>query len=174
MPRKARGVHTNPSKVGEHNFPPGYTDTRKDPDNSLQFVLPIYHIGQKNRQDYKGLWDEENLTKAVNDYFQYCHDHKVKVSKVSLALYLGISKDQLWEWVAKPAKYGFKSEVAKAAFDLIESCYIERAEMYPTANLFLLRTSHGHVEKSQVEVNTSNSTSSEDIDEAIKKLGLDK
>lgn len=174
MPRKPRGIHARPENAGAHNLPEGYADTRKDPDNSLQFTLPIYHIGQKNRRDYKGLWTEEQLETEIGNYFQYCLEHSVKPSKAGIGLWLGVGKDTMHTWVRESAKYGFKSIIAKEAFDLIESCYIERAEQYPTANLFLLRSSHNHVEKSQVDVNTSTSTTAEDVDEAIKKLGLDK
>ena len=101
-------------------------------------------------------------------------EKSVKPSKAGIGLWLGLNKMTLHEWASDPVRYGFKSVIAQQAFDLIESCYIERAEQYPTANLFLLRSSHNHVEKSQVDVTTSNQTSAEDIDEAIKKLGLNK
>lgn len=177
MPRKSKGVHTNPTKAGEQNLPVGYAEKNRDEDNTVAGILPIYKKGMENRENYKGLWDEESLAKEIQAYFDYCADNNVKLAKVGISLWLGISKSQMFEWAKEKVKYGFKSDLINQAFDIVELSYIGRAEKYPTANLFLLRTSHGHIEQSKMDI-TSNgqavNTSPEEVNDLISKLGLDK
>jgi hypothetical protein len=175
MPRKAKGVHARPEDAGVKNLPEGYADKNRDSENVMVGIMPIYKKGMVNRQNYKGIWEREDLEREIQAFFDYCTDNEVKVAKVGLSLWLGIGKSQMYEWVANPAKYGFKSEIMRDAFDLIEFSYIGRAEKYPTANLFLLRTSHGHVETSKLDINNTNApTNTEDVNDLVSKLGLDK
>ena len=175
MPRKAKGIHGRPENAGLKNMPEGYADKNKDEDNVLAGVLPIYKMGFKNRENYKGIWTEEDLGKEIMAYFEYCESNNVKVAKVGISLWLGISKETMYEWVRNPAKYGFKSDLMKMAHDMIEGSYIGRAEKYPTANLFLLRTSHGHIEQSKIDISTNNTEVGQDeVNDLVSKLGLDK
>jgi len=174
MARKNKGIHTSPEKAGEKNFPEGYAEKNQDPTETTSNIMPIWFQGMKNREDYKGLWTEDSLQEEINKYFDYCFTKNVKPSKAGLGIWLGTSKQTIWEWETKPDKYGFKSELIRCAGELIEMSYIDRGEKYPTFNMFLLRSTHGHVEKNKVEVSTTNATTADEVKDAISKLGLDK
>lgn len=176
MPRKAKGIHTSPEKAGEQNMPDGYIEKNQDELGTMEKIMPVWKKSFENRENYKGKWTEETLAREIGNYFQYCADNKLKPAKVGLALWLGTHKQQIWEWETKPEKYGFKSELIQWACYVIESSYIERGEKYPTMNTFLLRTSHGHVETSKMDVTTNNqvNTSAEEVKDLVKQLGLNK
>lgn len=176
MPRKNKGIHTSPAKAGIQNMPEDYPEKHKDKDNQMEGLMPIWKKSFENKERYKGLWNEEDFSREICEFFNYCESHGVKPAKAGLALWLATSKQQLWDWETHPEKYGFKSELIKQASLVMEQSYLGRAEQYPTANLFLLRTSHGYVDASKVDVTTNGqaigSTPAE-VDEAISKLGLD-
>lgn len=175
MARKepAKGIHTSPSNAGVKNLPKTYVDKNKDELGTMEKILPVYKHGMERAKDYKGLWDEESLLTEIDNYFTYCAEVDLKPAKVGLGLWLGISKSQYWEWETKPEKYEYKSNLIKMANDAIESSYMARLERYPTGNIFLLKSVHGHSETTNINVN-STGTNAEEIAEAISKLGLDK
>lgn len=145
----------------------------KDEFNTVSKYLPLYNKGNENIARYKGTWSTEELAREINEYFNYCSENELKTAKVGLQLWLGISRAQYYEWETKPEKYGDKSDLMKRANCLIEMSYVDRAEKYPTANLFLLKAGHGYKETVDVNV-TSQNASKEDIGNAIANLGLDK
>lgn len=173
MPRKSKDVHGKPESAGEQNLPAGYKDKAKDEMQTMAKIMPVYNIGTQNRQNYNGQYDEESLAREIGKYFQYCTDNDVKPAKVGLSLWLGISKQTFYEWEGKPEKYGFKSDLTKQASEAIEFSYMNRLESFPTGNIFLLKALHGVVETNKVEINTT-ITNTEEICDAISKLGLDK
>lgn len=145
----------------------------KDENNTVAKYLPVYTKGTENKKRYAGTWTAEDLAREIYEYFNYCSEHELKTAKVGLQLWLGISRDQYHDWGTKPEKYGEKSDLIKDANKLIEMSYVDRAEKYPTANLFLLKAGHGYKETVDVNV-TSQNASKEDIGTAIANLGLDK
>ena len=173
---KSKNIQTKPSLSGVKNMPKDYVEKNKAVGNGevLKNLMPIWETGTARRK--KGVnWTEDLLMDAIREFFIYCAEHEVKPYKNGLALWLGCSRTQYWEWETMPNKYGVISNVINEANAYIEGQYIGRAEQYPTANLFLLRTSHGHVEVSKVDVTTSNSaTTPEEMNDVISKLGLDK
>lgn len=179
MPRKPKGVHTSPEKAGAHNI----SDTVKDKSklkngepNAMAKILPVMNHGFENCK-YSGQWTDELLEQEIRSYFNYISDNEMKPSIASLSLWLAVSKAQLYEWKNMPMKFGKKTELIQHAYASIESQYIERAESYPTANLFLLRTGHGHIEASKVDVTTNGKEITQDADEIkdlVARLGLDK
>jgi hypothetical protein len=59
----------------------------------------------------------------------------------------------------------------------METQYVNRAEKYPTANIFLMKTSHGHIESSKMDITSNGNSLSVNFDELrekIAQLGLDK
>lgn len=145
----------------------------KDENNTIAKYLPLYKQGTENQKRYKGNWSTEQLSKSICDYFEYCAEHELKTAKVGLQLWLGISRDQYHDWGTKPEKHGDKTDLITTANAVIEMSYVDRAEKYPTANLFLLKSGHGYKETVDVNVNSQNA-SKEDIGNAIANLGLDK
>lgn len=171
MPRKAKGIHTSPEKAGADNLSKQYVEKNKDPDKMMKDLMPVWNKGFENRENYKGQWTEETMAHEINEFFKYCFDNEIKPAKVGLGLWLGTVKQTIWEWETKP-QHGFKHELIKRACELIELSYIGRLESYPTGNMFLLKSLHGHSEVTKVEV--TNNTNVEDVKDMISKLGLDK
>jgi len=109
----------------------------------------------------------------INAFFEYCFDNEVKPAKVGLSLWLGVTKQTLWVWEKESTD--FKSDLIRWATSLIEMSYVGRAEKYPTANIFLLKSSHGHVETSRLDVVATNEQmQTDEVQDRIAQLGLDK
>ena len=175
---KSKNVGTKPSLSGGMNMSKEYDDKHKekgDDDKGLSFMSDLFKISC-SKMGRTSAWTEEDVVREVGGYFDYCIEHELKPYIGGIALYMGMSKSTLYEWMSNPSKHGVKSEIILQARLIIEGQYIDRSEKYPTANLFLLRTSHGHVETSRLDVNATGSVSAsaEDIKDAVSKLGLDK
>lgn len=171
---KKQGNQTSPENSGVKNMPEGYVEKNKADGNGeiLKGLIPLFHKAIERRGTN---WTPEEMAKAIAEFFTYCEENNVKVYKGGLAMWLGTHKQQIWEWENNPSKYGVISELIRVASTMIEGQYIGRAEQYPTANLFLLRTSHGHVETSKVDVNTTNTaTTVDEVNELVAKLGFNK
>lgn len=165
--------HSCPENAGEQNLPEGYAEKRKDNDKIMKGLYPIWQRSFKNREDYKGLWDEESLAREVDAFFRYCFENDVKPAKAGLQLWLDLSESQYYDWRKDIEKYGFKSEILRKADQLIEMQYIGRIEKYPTGNIFLLKSSHGHVPRTAVDINDTSKVKKEDVEDMVDKLGLD-
>lgn len=179
LPRtyKKKGKQTDPARAGAHNLTPEYikkqqlSDAEKE-DNVLARCLPLLDKAFERRK--KGTnWKPEEMEREIGKFFQYCADNNLKPNKAGLQLWLGCVKSQYWEWQKFPEKYGEISNLINLANQIMEMEYINKVEKYPTGNIFLLKAGHNYVEKSEVEVKT-NITKPEEIDEVVKKLGLDK
>ena len=172
--RKNQGVHSSPATAGKQNLPPNYAEKNKDDTGTIAKKQPLWERVFQLDNNYRGQWTEEELAHEMNEYFG-CFEMEAKPSKAGLCLWLNISKSQFWEWSNKKEKYGFKSELANKANMIIEDSYIGRIESYPTGNIFLLKSSHGHVETSKMDVTTNSKfVDTEDVNDLVKKLGLDK
>lgn len=168
-----KGIHTSPETAGIQNMPPNYPDTHKDDLGTMKGLMPIWNRGFQNRENYKGLWTPETLKMEINAFFEYCFDNEVKPAKVGLSLWLGVTKQTLWVWEKESTD--FKSDLIRWATSLIEMSYVGRAEKYPTANIFLLKSSHGHVETSRLDVVATNEQmQTDEVQDRIAQLGLDK
>ena len=178
MPRtyKNKNVHTKPSKSGVKNMTKEFDAKHKDSedDNLMGDLRGLFGRAIKG-MGRTSAWTGDILASEIDGYFAYCQEKNLKPCKSGIRLYLSVSKAQYYSWQTESSKYGVISDLINYANDMMESQYIGRAEKYPTANLFLLRTSHSHVETSKVDVNTdSASTSVDDVKDIINKLGLDK
>lgn len=177
MPRKyvKKGNQTCKEKAGEQNFTPEIIAKQKDPnpDGTMAALIPMMEIGFRHRGFN---WTCEELRDEIAKYFNYIMVTGLKPCKAGIRVWLGISRSQYFDWETKKEIYGGISDLINFANDIMENQYIGRAEKYPTANIFLLKTSHGHVEKSAVDI-TSNGKdikSADEINDVITKLGLDK
>ena len=56
----------------------------------------------------------------------------------------------------------------------MELQYIGNIESHPTGNIFLLKSSHNHKDKQDIEITTGTDVSKDEINDVIGKLGLDK
>lgn len=180
MPRtyKSKDKQTKPERAGEQNLSEEYISTRqeKDPEKAelLGTISDLYQKAMsvtKERKKKGTNWTADELEEATIKYFDYCAERAMKPSMVSLGLFLGVGKSQLYDWKTHPDKYSELSPIVARAAEAIEQQYMERAEQYPTANIFFLKAGHGYKDTQSIEISNSE-TSKEDIDETIKMLGL--
>lgn len=172
MPRnyKPKGIHTSPAKAGAKNMK--QADLPKDESGLMEKILPIYKKGKANYTEYKGQWTDETLTKSIQEFFDYCLSVELKPTQPALALWLSVDKSTLWEWRKFPNKYGTKSKIITDAFSTME-CYLQaNLDRFPTGSIFLLKSSFGHVETTNVNVTSEKSVTKEDIGKAVADLGL--
>jgi hypothetical protein len=143
---------------------------------TMHDLLPIWNKSTENRTNYKGLWTEKTLSYEIDQFFRYCFDRNIRPCKSALLLWLDLSHSQANKWVKDISQNNYKGEMLLRAFMLMETNYIQRSEKYPTANLFLLKTNHGYVETSKVDVNnvSDEKVSLDEINEVVNRLGLGK
>lgn len=165
--------HSSPATAGAHNLPPGYHKEarRKDVNKIMKRLLPISDRGRKNKQEYAGKWDEESLAHEVNEFFKYCAEFDVKPAKAGLRLWLDLSRSQYHAWETQAT--GYKSDILEKAAAMIEMSYIGNIESHPTGNIFLLKSSHNHTDRSEIEV-TGQGVDKQDIRDQLIKAGLTK
>lgn len=180
MTRKNKGVHTSPQTAGRQNMDWNVINRmkslRKDENNMGSKVIDIMKLGELNYQKYKGKWTEETLRDSIADFFDFCAESEIRPSQPLLILWLGLSKSQFSEWKRNGSKFQYKTELIEKALLVIEAHLQMDIYKYPTGAIFLLKTSHGHVETSKLDV-TSNGesvSSADDVRDAVSKLNLDK
>ena len=179
MPRtyKIKNVHTSPQTAGRKNMTEAVIKTMgKDEDKLLTKILAIDKEGVRTNSIYKGKWTDEQFTESVNQFFEFCDEISFKPTQPALRVWLNVSRQTINEWRSKPEKYGVKSDIIDKAFNLMEMYLQGNIDKYPTGSIFLLKTSHGHIETSKVDVTSNGSQiqSKEDLDDAVSKLGLNK
>lgn len=174
MPRKAKGVHTSPETAGAQNLEGKVLP--KDEAGLNQQIYPAWQHGKGIRhklEPYGGKWPDDLLEAEVEEFCTYCVENNVKPTQPLLRLWLNVSADTLLQWKKFPDKYGRKSSIIREVLAFME-CYLQgNLDKYPTGSIFLLKSSFGHAETTNINV-AGNSTSPDDIKDAIAKLGLNK
>jgi hypothetical protein len=167
-------IHTSPETAGPQNMAKAQPEKIKD--HLMERIIPMMEHGLEQTKVYKGLWTEEQLKTSIQEYFEYCREYSIKSSKASLRLWLGCEHSTYWDWEHKPEKHGYKTTFIRLANDIMEANMINRIETYPTGNMFLLKTSHGHYESSRVDITSNGQTvnSADEVKDLVNKLGLDK
>ena len=172
-----KNIHTCPELAGEHNMPEDYIEKNKVSDNNMTALAELFVLSGQMKEKRRGLnWTPEELQIEIQKYFNWSAENGIKPAISGLSLWIACGHDTLKTWASEPNKYGGVSEIARDAMRLIELQYVSRLEKYPTGNIFLLKTSHGHVETSKVDI-TSNGkeiTNQENVEDLVSRLGLDK
>lgn len=171
--REPNKVHTSPERAGKQNLKG--MELPKDDTGLMKKIFPAYLKGKENRQHYKGLWTPEALENEITDFFTYCMEVDIKPTVPLLTTWLGVSRVMFWEWRTKPS-HGDKFNIVNEAMAIMEAFLQGNMDKYPTGSIFLLKTTHGHVESSKLDI-TSNGNSISDpaeVKDAISKLGLKK
>lgn len=175
---KSKNVHTKPSMAGRQNISEEYIEKHKDKnyDPKLMGSLrELFDIGCKQiLNPRKSAWTAQDLITKCGEYFLFTDEKELKPTKSALQMFIGLSRQQASDWINSPERYGDLSDILSNCYGIIENQYVGRGELYPTFNMFLLRSKFNYVEKQEVEVTTFNSTSPEQIADAISKLGLDR
>ena len=171
MGYKAEGKQTSPENAGAQNMTPealknkkteGWSEGQKFDEFRKRAFSNLIAGGNKSK------WSDEALALSVDEFFRYCVDMELKPTPPLLQLWLAISRDQLHQWKTNSRQYGRKSDIIKMAYNLMEAILQQRIEKYPTGNIFLLKTTHGHVETSKLDV-TSDGQALQDPNE-VKQL----
>ena len=175
MPRtyKSKDKHTKPALAGEQNLTEQYLPKKgkKEDDNKLADLLPLYYIANE-RMKRTTAWTAEEIFTEAGKYLEYCVEHGLKPARAGIWLWFGISKSQYYEWMRDADKYGEISHSITYVDTIIENQYMERAESYPTANLFFLKSQFGYKDTQEININTK--VNPDEVEELVDKLGLDK
>lgn len=172
-----KGIQTNPKNAGKVANTPEFDGRHKQDDttdNLIHDLIPLMKRAYEMRATRGTNWTPMELQTAICEYFEYCASKDLKPSMSGLRLWLGISYETLSVWLRHLDKYGTITEIMRDAKDCMEVQYINRAEKYPTANIFMLKSKHGYVEKTQVEINSNQNITTNEVDDVIKRLNLDK
>ena len=174
-----KNIHTSPETAGIQNMTQVNMKNmrlKKDTDGMNNKINTFMYKGVENKKQYKGKWTEEEFSQTIFDFFKYCDDIELKPTAPLLRLWLSVTRHTINEWRKNPNQYGYKSSIIETAYDIMEAHLQERAEKYPTASIFLLKTTHGHIETSKVDVTSNGAevTDQSNVLELVDKLGLAK
>lgn len=171
--KKEKGKHSSPETSGIQNLPGTYIDRVKNTGGeTMKDLVNMRKKGMANRQDYAGKWTDEDLEREISEFFEFCAEHDVKPAKAGIRMWLGLSRSQYHEWETNKSSHPLKSDILEEAHSLIEMQYLGKIETYPTGNIFLLKSAHGHSDKQEIQVTSGNDVNTDKIAEAVKKLGL--
>ena len=175
---KRRSNQTRPENAGAHNIPEAFKNKNKVKTKAEGIRVNGAKELLKRSNEVRGMnWTAEELNVCAQGYLEMCAEYGMKPCKAGIRLYLGCSSTQYNDWERnKDGKYGAISDSVKGINDAIEMGYVSNVEKYPTGNIFLLKTSHGHVETSKMDITSDGKamTSATEVKDMVGKLGLDK
>lgn len=166
---KPKGIHTSPDNAGVKNMKNAPTSGGEGYNDAIYSIM-THGVSE----GYTGQWTDEELMKSVDGFFGHCKKMDIKPTQPLLRLWLNISRSQLYDWRTKPEKYGGKSDIITMAFDYMEAYLQCNIDKYPTGSIFLLKSSHGHRDKQDIEITSGTDISKSEIDDVVGKLGLGK
>lgn len=164
-----KGKHTSPENAGAKNI----TNPELLPKDEFGITSKIMGV-RKHSNIYKGQWTPEALELEISSFFDYCVEQDLKPTVPLLRMWLNISRTQFYEWQTKPEKHGEKTNLIQRAMDFMEAYLQYNMDKYPTGSIFLLKTTHGHVDTQKVDITTTQSNTPEEVQDMVSKLGLDK
>lgn len=170
---------THPNKAGSHNLTEERIKRDKvktaDQEEASQLMRSLTELFMTStdpvRKTKSSAWTADDVRREVGKYFMYCEENNLKPTKSGLSMWLCISKETYHDWYSNRARDPEKSDVLLQANFLMENQYVNRGEKHPAFNTFMLKAQCGYVEKQEVVVENKNA-SEEDVQEAIKKLGI--
>lgn len=174
----AKKAPTTPEMAGKENISDSYLSTHQNDElgkSLMAFMNHAYAHGLRLKR--KSAWSPEELEAELQEFFLFCDTSGLKPAKAGIRLWLNVSESQYYDWEKNTGnKYQHLSEIIRQANAFIEWQYVNRAEKYPTANIFLLKSSHSHIEQSKLDVTSNGKTleNAEDVKDMISRLGLDK
>lgn len=137
-------------------------------------ISPIFKravsISAHESRDYN--WQPEEMAYALSEYFDYFHKNKLKPSRASLQLWLGLTNSAFYKMMSGEKHSDEVREMVELAMLAMEIEYVNRGEQHPTMNTFLLRTQHGYKEDRDVTIKHDFSADKSNIDKMIGNLNL--
>lgn len=178
MARNPQGTrkHARPENAGSHNIP-NIDSYREDEDLPIRSMIKASQIARDYEGRYQGLWSDNALIDVIEAFFEFCATENLKPTQPLFRLYSGISQTTVDAWrYNRQGKFPTKQVIIGKCFDFMEAMLQNRLEKYPTGNIFLLKSSFGHKEQSQLDITTNGESisTSEDVKDLVAKLGLDK
>lgn len=171
-PYTNRDIHTSPKLAGRKNMENALFP--KDKEGLIVKMIPVMEHGIQEECRYHGQWTDNEFQLSVNEFFQYCLEVQLKPVRPALQLWLRVSKAQYSDWLNKPDTFPTKSAIVNFAEQMFELYLQLNIDKNPAGSIFLLKTLHGHVETSRLDVvNNTNEVLPEQIEERILKLGLE-
>lgn len=145
-----------------------------DPDFDLfsNFGVVLFKKGMLEQRKRRTAWEPEDLHEAINEYFEFCSNCRVRANIFGLVVWLGVSTSQFYAWVNNPMKYSAISKICRQATDTMANECVIRGEKFPAFNTFLLRGLHNVNDRQEVTVVHETSTKLAEIGDLVAKLGL--
>lgn len=171
----SKNIQTKPELAGESNMPPEMIKraSREKCDDDLMANLSILFDKGVKTHNKKSKWTADLLYAEIKNYFEFCVEKRLKPNKAGLRTWLGMSRSQYHAWESEPQRFKEITDIICLANGIMEEEYINRVESFPTGNIFLLKSMHGLIDRSAIDV-TTNNTNSEEVKDLVNKLGLDK
>lgn len=169
-------VYTCKEKAGPKNMTDEIIAQMQEADEDFDlfssFGLVLFKKGMIEQRKRRTAWDPEDLYDSILEYFDFCANCRVRANIFGLVVWLGVSKEQFYEWVNNPMKYSAISKICRQATDMMANECIIRGEKFPAFNTFLLRGLHGVNDRQEVTVVHETSTKLSEIGSLVAKLGL--
>lgn len=171
---KKKGIHTSYDTAGRKNMTAEVLRAMPKSEISKDVTIGIMQHGRSS--GYKGGWTDEQLAESIAEFFDFCAENDFRPQLPALRVWLHISTETITTWKKDKGKYGGKSDIIKEAYDIIEMHWQKNLDKHPTGSIFLLKTSHGHVEQSKVDITSDGKAmnNASDVRDAVSRLGLDK
>lgn len=177
-----KGKHTCPELAGVKNMKNEVLDkmTERKKQNvgsttqvSNRKILDLRKLRQEQlkRDRIPGTtkWTEESLRETINQFLDWCYGESVLPSKPLLAIWLNCHTDTLRTWIRAD---DFRSDVLKETYTLMEAMYFNDLDSHTVSNMFRLKTNHGYVEASRLDLNSNVVQQEVNIKDTISNLGL--
>src|SRR6056297_306036 len=171
---KNQGIHKGAKDAGSGNLQKAtMKQLRTDIEGVGTYILEIYSKGLENTGTYKGQYTGEELLNESNKFLLHCAENQIKPTPPLYILWLNIDPGTMSRW-KNDSKYDLKHTIVKKIYLVMEAYLQANIDKNPTGNIFLLKTSHGHVEASKLDI-TSNGkdvTDASEVEDLVKRLGL--
>lgn len=142
--------------------------TRKRPDRSAA-MNPHLAPGEMGRYISHSMvaWDlppldlesDEAVSERISMYFERCADDDMKPTITGLALYLGVDRKTLYNWVSGSTRSNSRLLLIKKAYEIVENMmesYMTNGKINPVSGIFLMKNHFGYQDKQDIAVTPIN------------------
>ena len=116
--------------------------------------------------------DPEQVKQRITDYFEYCERNDRKPQLVSMANWLGVSRETLNTWKRGEYRSETHSDIIKKAVDLLEEIwadYMQNGKINPASGIFLGKNLYNYRDEQQMIITPNNPLETADPETARKK-----
>lgn len=178
LPLVVPTTETGPHNAGSKNMTKEIIESLQiddpDSDSTIGASCVMFRKGVLAKKKRQANWKVSDLIEEIQSYFDFCAEFTMKANRYGLAVWLGTCNQKISAWVNGKGVSEEIQSVMQMACDIMANECIARGEKYPTFNMFMLRASHNMSDKHEISITQKNEVTTEDIDEVIAKMGLDK